>query len=231
MSPAIPGNPTESSAPAVHACWQIQGVWGTGRCVELRRFVHCRNCSVYSAAAARLLDRSLPENYRQNWTGHFSEKKEALQVGARSHLIFSVEGEWLALPTASLQEVAEPRRIRPVPHRRQDVLLGLVNVRGQLIPCISLHHALYPGAPAADPGARARMASQRLLIAGRSSERVAFPVDAVERIVRLDPAEIRPVSASGIGSICARGVVLEPRRSVAVLDEDALLGRLQECLG
>lgn len=132
---------TAEPAAVVQSCWQAAGVWGDGQCPELRQFVHCRNCPVYSAAAAKLLDRAIPEGYREEWAGHFSEKKEALRLGLRSYLFFRVASEWLALPTSVLQEVAEPRLVRSVPHRRLPVLLGLVNVRGQLLPCISLTKA------------------------------------------------------------------------------------------
>src|SRR3954454_6216435 len=57
------------------ACWQNIGVYGEGSCRELQKFVHCRNCPVYSHAALRLLERPLPEHYRADWTAHFAKEQ------------------------------------------------------------------------------------------------------------------------------------------------------------
>ncbi len=37
---------------AIDDCWNRIGVRGDGSCPELKRHIHCRNCPVYSAAAA-----------------------------------------------------------------------------------------------------------------------------------------------------------------------------------
>src|SRR5438046_9100932 len=81
-------------------CWNSIGVRGDGSCPELKQHVHCRNCPVYSAGAAELLDGDLPANYLAEWTSHFAEPKRADEVGTRSILTFRLASEWLALPAA-----------------------------------------------------------------------------------------------------------------------------------
>src|SRR6202051_4814439 len=80
-------------------CWNKIGVNGDGTCRELEQFVHCRNCSVYSAAAAHLLDREPPAGYRRDWTEQFSRAKKRVTPGKMSVVIFRIGSEWLALPT------------------------------------------------------------------------------------------------------------------------------------
>ena len=38
-------------------CWNRIGVRGDGSCPRLAGYIHCRNCPVHDAAAARVLDR------------------------------------------------------------------------------------------------------------------------------------------------------------------------------
>ena len=56
--------------------------------------------------------------------------------------MFRLGAEWFALPTIAVDEVAELRGIHSLPHRRGGMLLGLVNVQGELIVCVSLARVL-----------------------------------------------------------------------------------------
>src|SRR5438445_8021579 len=67
-----------------------------------------------------------------------------------SAVIFRIHSEWLALPTEAFQEVAERRRIHSLPHRRNGVVLGLVNIRGELLICVDLGRVLGIGAHDSD---------------------------------------------------------------------------------
>ena len=44
-------------------CWKKIGVWGNRQCGELKKVIHCRDCVVYSSAAAQLLAVELPQGY------------------------------------------------------------------------------------------------------------------------------------------------------------------------
>src|SRR5438045_1523494 len=124
------------------ACWHKIGVYGDGSCPELKRFIHCRNCPVYSNAGLQLLDRPLPADYRRERTAHFAQEKKLPPPARTSALLFRLAAEWLALPTHAFQEVAERRPIHSLPHRRQGPVLGLVNIRGELLICVALGRLL-----------------------------------------------------------------------------------------
>src|SRR5947208_600171 len=119
----------------IDACWQKIGVDGDRSCPELPKAIHCRNCQVYSDAGLRLLNRPLPEEYRRESTAHFGREKILAPPARSSILLFRINAEWLALPTQAFQEVAEWRKVHSLPHRRQSVVLGLVNIRGELLIC------------------------------------------------------------------------------------------------
>jgi chemotaxis-related protein WspD len=138
-SDSVSGSPADPSATP---CWHQIGVYGDGTCPQLAGFIHCRNCPVYSSAGLQLLEQALLPDYRCQWTAHFAQEKSQAAPAKRSAVVFLVGKEWLALPTQVFQEVAERRRIHSLPHRRQGVVLGLANVRGELLICISLERLL-----------------------------------------------------------------------------------------
>ncbi len=225
----IPGQPR-----AIHDCWNKIGVWGDGDCPELQRFVHCRNCPVYSSAAGRLLDRDLPPDYIQEWTGHFARETASEHVARESGMIFRIAHEWLALSTAAVVEVAESRPIHHLPHRRDAALLGIVNIRGELVVCLSLAQALgiKSVSTGRDTGQRKRATFERLIVAGTDSGPLVFPVDEIHGIHRYDSTSLRPAPATLPKSAAdyTLGILSWKERSVGVLNHPVLFGSLNRIL-
>lgn len=214
----------------VDDCWSRIGVTGDGSCVELEKHIHCRNCPVYAAAGAQLLERSLSQNYRHEWALHFARPKSALAPGAISVVLFRVGPEWLALPTTSFQEVAELRKVHSIPHRRKGTLLGLVNVRGELVVCLSLARVL--GLQHAAKADGERTVYERLLVASWESHRVVFPVDEVHGVHRFDPDQLRepPATLSKSGTSYTKGVLPWKGRLAICLDAELLFPALSESI-
>src|SRR5712691_5819429 len=129
-----------ANAPEVEpdTCWSRIGVWGDRQCGELQKHIHCHNCPAYSAAAAQMLDGELPPAYSQQWTEHFARTKEESSQETQSIIILRVGPEWLALPVNFLVEVVGRRPVHSLPHSRNSFIKGLVNIRGQLLVCVSL---------------------------------------------------------------------------------------------
>jgi chemotaxis-related protein WspD len=211
-------------------CWNKTGIGGDGSCPELARHIHCRNCPVYAAAGTQLLDRPLPAAYRREWTEHFAQAKEMAAPARISALIFRVGREWLALPTAAFQEVAERRMIHSLPHRRQGIVLGLVNVRGELLICVSLGRllGLDPHAPPDKP----RAAYDRLLVANWDGSRLVFPVDEVFGTHRFQSQELKepPATVAKAALTYTQGVFAWRERTVGYLNADSLMAALNRSL-
>jgi chemotaxis-related protein WspD len=117
-------------------CWNRIGVRGDGSCPELKQYVHCHNCPVFSAGAADMLDADAPDSYFVDRTAHFAEPAPIEKSATRSVVIFRVDSEWLALSTSVVVEVANLRTIHSLPHRSNGVVLGLASVRGELLVCV-----------------------------------------------------------------------------------------------
>ncbi len=181
---------------ALDACWRRIGVDGDRSCERLNEAVHCRNCSVFSAAGQKLLQREALPDYLDERTGELAEVEEAAATETLSLLIFRVGPEWLALPASAVVEVVEPRPIHRVPHRTDRLLLGLANIRGELQLCISLAEMLgielsaegKADSPRLPESASSNRPLPRLLVAEHGQDRWVFPVDEVEGVYRL-PAD------------------------------------------
>lgn len=180
-----------------------------------------------------LLDRPIPEGYREAWTERFAQRPEAEAGGdeqARAVLVFRIGEEWLALPTAILEEVAEPRRPHPLPHRRDGLVLGVVNVRGELLVCVTLAGML--GLEAAEEPGAGRSAFARMLVIGREGRRAAFQVDEVQGVLRYGDRDLLPAPATiAKAAALTVGMVAWGERTIGLLGEDRLLDALDRSIG
>lgn len=201
-------------------CWNRIGVHGDKQCPLLDRHIHCRNCEIYAAAATRLLDRYA---LLQDDVVQAAVPVEAC-VG-RSMLLFRLGEEWMALATASLAEIAPVQPVHSLPHQRSRVLQGVANVRGALVPCLSLADLLEVEAVQGD--ARGVRAMPRLLILAALGGPVVMAVDEIDGIHRLDPALL---DGEHEGATFTAGVLQWRGRSVRVLDDHQLLSAVQRSL-
>ncbi len=226
----LPVQTKEQTAPAVEACWNDIGVHGNRSCERLETVVHCRNCPVYSRAGLQLLERPLLAEYRRAWTAHFAQEKAAAAQARASAVLFRVGGEWFALPTPALQEVAERRMVHSLPHRGQGVLLGLVNIRGELLICISLGHFL--GLDQRPLHATRRSSGERLLVTQWEGHHFVFPAEEVRSVHRFQPAELTEPPATLTKSMASftKGILIWQGRSVGLLDTELLFSALNRSL-
>lgn len=230
MSPRREGS--AKAMPQIDPCWSRIGVHGDHSCQELLQHLHCRNCPVYSSAALQLLDRARVHDLAAT-TRLFAADKQEQQRGAHSAFLFRVGPEWLAIATAVLDEVADLRAIHSLPHRRSGVVLGLANVRGELIVCVSLAQLLGIEAGSGDSASRdRRVAHRRLLVLRERGLRLAFPVDEVHGTQRFDEQELRPVPSTVARATASysRAVLPWDGHAVGLLDEQLLFHSLNRNL-
>ncbi|HTK01018.1 MAG TPA: chemotaxis protein CheW [Bordetella sp.] len=208
---------------SIDDCWNRIGVRGDRSCPRLDEYIHCRQCPVHAAAAKTLLHRVVSDVD----TRAGAPATSSIANGGAFLLIFRLHAEWLALPVAALAEVTAMRPIHSLP-RRAGIVLGVCNVRGRLIPCISLAALLDLAPRQAEEDGKA---TPRMLVLSSHTGTIVAPVD--------DIAGIQPFTASSIGALpdtlagarYASGVVRYRDRAVGLLDSaritQAIVGRLQ----
>lgn len=226
-------------------CWNEIGVRGDRSCERLEEVSHCQLCPVYTTAGRHLLDREVPPDYLQEWANTLAQPLEsqstltpaqpdALEIGQAgktlSTMIFRLGSERFALPVRVLQEVTRPAPIHPLPHRTSDVFLGLVNIRGEILPCVSLGQFLQVETPI-DP-TYSRMNLRRMLVIGNPDTRWVFPVDEVYRVYRFHPDELfdPPVVVTRASQSYTQNILYWFDTRVNYLDADRLLQTLDRRL-
>ncbi|SED17079.1 chemotaxis-related protein WspD [Pseudomonas mohnii] len=217
---------THEDAQAIDDCWNRIGIHGDKSCPLLSEHIHCRNCAVYSTAATRLLDRYA---LQQDDRVQVSNTVES-EVKTRSLLMFRLGEEWLGLATRCLVEVAPSQAIHSLPHQRSGALLGVANVRGALVACLSLVELL--GLDGISNVASGTRVMPRMLIIAAHGGPVVVPVDEVDGIHAIDEQILDAASRSGTQASAkyTRGVLQFKGRSLRWLDEEQLLSAVTRSL-
>jgi chemotaxis-related protein WspD len=229
--------------PPAPSCWNEIGVMGNHTCPELKTAIHCHNCGVFTAAAKAFLHRPAPPGYLAEWTRRIDDDDDAAACAADAYaslalkegitlVIFRLGAEWLALPAAVVVEVTPVRPVHRIPHRSNQVLAGLVNLRGQLHICASLHGLLgtepRPAVAAHGQGHGPERAA-RMIVIRREAESWVFTADEVVGVPRvpLDLLQNVPATLANPAVSFSKAVFPWQGQSIGLLDES----RLFEALG
>jgi chemotaxis-related protein WspD len=140
------------------------------------------------AGSHSFFDRPPPADYLQEWSERLARPPVEQDDDLRSFVVFRLDREWLALPAVVFSEITEPHPVHSIPHRSNDVLLGMVNIRGQLRLAVSLHGLFGVAAEGATavPGSTARM-----LILRDGPDQWVCPAEEVAGIQRVAQNRIR----------------------------------------
>lgn len=207
--------------PQANDCWNAIGVQGDRTCPELEKVVHCHNCPVFANAGKRFLDNPSPVGYLSEWTSRLADTLEETDANLISLLTFRIGGEWLALRVPALSEVSPPREIRRLPHRR-GLLAGLINIRGELLPCVKLDELLSLSRDANPP-------NERIIVTG-GAERWVFLVDEVDRVRRVPMSALfaTPATVARAAGRYTKKTLSWEGKTAGLLDDERLFETLRE---
>lgn len=187
--------------------------------------------------ASSFFDRQPPPQYLDEWVQRLAQPEEHVAQDLLSLVVFRLHEEHLAVQARGLTEVTLPQPIHVIPHRTNEVVLGLVNIRGQLRICVSAHGMLGIAAPASDEpnrphegprAAHGKTSEQRMLILHERSEQWVFPVEQVLGVHRLPATDLRPVpSTFGKAAAFSQATFTWERHTVGYLEEARFLSALR----
>ena len=157
---------------------------------------------------------------------HHQDEHSALENV--SVVVFVVDGQRYALPLTAAERVVSMVAIAPLPDG-PDVVAGVVNVHGDIVPVLDLRRRL--GLPARSYGV-----DTWLLLAQTPQRVVALPVDEVHGVVEVDRAQVVPPGAAVPGASVLAGVAALPDGLLLIDDPSAFLSleddrRLVEAIG
>ncbi|MGK7943263.1 MAG: chemotaxis protein CheW [Microcystaceae cyanobacterium] len=227
--------PEEQEEPLFKDCWNQIGVMGDRTCPELKTVIHCYECPVYDAVGDSLLERNPPNNYLEDWAKIIQETSDYQEISegneailrtddAFSLIIFRLGEERLGLPVKILKEVTHTCLIQPIPHRSNDLFLGLVNIRGEMVLCASLSQLLKIEAPKETATDEQGNHLARMIVAGYESNKWVFPVDEIQGIFRFRLREVQdaPIVVTKAEEGYTKGIVYWEDQKVNYLDADLL---------
>ena len=113
----------------------------------------------------------------------------------REVLLFTLEGQRYALPSGDVRELVRAVRLTPLP-RAPDIVEGLVNLRGELLPVLDMRRRFrLPARPLS--------AMDHLVVAQAGRRRVALRVDRAEGLLTLEPGllDASPGELPGVGYV------------------------------
>lgn len=175
-------------------------------------------------SADKLLARAPEESYIEEWTALLAKEHEperdANEVAA---VVFRLGTEWFAFPALWLYEVIEKKVIHRIPHKKNPAIKGLVNLKGVLRICISLHHILEIQ-EVNEKKTEANSLYQRMICIQNEAGQWVFPVEEVYGIYHFDISLIEnvPVTVTKSQVNYLRGVFPWNEHSVGYLDQELL---------
>jgi purine-binding chemotaxis protein CheW len=109
-------------------------------------------------------------------------------MAEKSHfVIFTLDDQKFALPLSCVEKIARASAVRPLP-KAGDVILGVINVQGKVIPVLDLKKRF-------DIPTRPIAVSDHLIIARSSTRVLALLVDSVQDILETDSRAVTGQSA------------------------------------
>ncbi len=223
--------------------------------------VDIRDPEAIAAAARRFFDRPAPPGYLAEWSEWLAtpadrpdraderdgDEAPGLLKGV-SVLIFRLNREWLAFATRAVVETTLIQPVHRVPHRSNDILRGLVNLRGQLQLCFSLYGLLgvedsgakldFPiestrggAGPLGVDGAKRAAVSDRLIVLRDRdrSEVWAFAADEAHGVEQIPRSDLRsvPSTLSNPAVSFSQAIISWNGRSVGFLDDQRVFAALR----
>jgi purine-binding chemotaxis protein CheW len=134
-------------------------------------------------------------------------------------LLFTLEGQRYALPVVDVRELVRAVRLTPLP-RAPDVVEGLMNLRGELLPVLDLRRRFrLPPRPLSP--------EDHFIVAQAGARRVVLHVDRTEEVLTLAPGTLdeTPRSLPGVGYVA--GAVKLPEGLVLVHDLRSFLSEAE----
>ena len=216
----------------VDDCWNKVGVWSKNRehvCPRLTEVVHCANCEVFSNAGRKLLESEAPEGYLNEWARFLAEGEKEKSYDSCSSILFRLGDEWLGIDTKILEEVVSMRAIHSIPHRKNPILKGLTNIRGELQLCVSVGRLMNITRGEITGTNVVKGIYERMMVVSYEGSKFVFPVSEVKGVYRYSDKDVQeaPATAMNCSVHYLRGMLDLEGKHVGVIDQALLFPALE----
>lgn len=159
------------------------------------------------------IDLATEEGYLQTLRAREEETREEIC----EWLTFSLGNEEYALDIEGVGEIIKPREITDIP-RVPDFILGIISLRGIIIPVFDLKKRLRLGVGEFTP-------TSRIIVCQKDDRSAGLLVDSITQVVRIPAGGIEPPPAvlSGVDRDMVEGVGRHQGRLLILLDLPSVL--------
>jgi chemotaxis-related protein WspD len=164
------------------------------------------------------------KNYIQEWSARLAREKEARQKNTFSAVLVRLGNSRLALPSLMVREIVEVRQVHKIPHRSNDFLLGIVNIRGRLHLCVDFRTMFGLEPVKVTKGGRHY---SRMVVVEKDGKAWVFVVDEVISLHRFPPHQIIPLADDARS---CRGILEWQGTTYDVTDENLFFQKLEKGL-
>jgi chemotaxis signal transduction protein len=156
-------------------------------------------------------------------------KEVAVPDHMQAIVIFRIGEEYLAVSTAVVGQVTEMKPIHHVPHQRNKIIRGCVNINGQLRLFVSMTNLLEIGS---DKEMLSSVDKCSMMVIENESDVWAFAVAEVCGIHHCDMRQLKnvPVNVAKSTANYIKGVLLWNSQNYGYLDDELLFFSLRKCL-
>lgn len=147
-----------------------------------------------------------------------------VEVAARRWLSFSLGSEDYALDISMIREILKPREITAIP-RVPDFLLGIISLRGNIIPIFDLKRRLGLGVVTVDEDSRIIVCQEGDLLAGLLIDRITQVTSISEEGIEPPPAIFSGRDRAfldGVGRVQGKVLILLNIANILTIDSSGL---------
>ncbi len=201
------------------SCRQTIGVEGDNSCPELVTHIHCRNCPEFAKIGRALLFRQTPVHYSEQWSQVLAGQSDTAEsIQQESVIVFRIAEQRLAMPVTIVKDVRDQVPVRLIPHRSNERLRGLVNIRGELRLCVSLH--AFMGLSPDDNSSP----TMHMIMIEKDESNWVFGVDELYGLHHFNADEVQntPVQAAKTVDPITMGVIKQDEEVIGLVDKNAI---------
>jgi len=221
-----------NKSPQVINCWSKIGVWSREeeKCDQLKEYVHCRNCPVFSEIGHSVFEKIAPSGYLSQWRKEIAVQATSDDSKSNSVLVFRVGCEWFALPADVLSEVANEREVHRIPRNMNRYIAGIVNINGEIKICYSLKELLGLSGEVEEDKYDVRHNPKRLIVIELSEIQYVFLVDEVKGLHWYSDSDVLPVPATITteNALLLLGAVNQFDHQIAIFDVTRFQNKLED---
>ncbi len=205
---------------------------GDSSCAELSEVIHCRNCKAYKKAAVEFFKKEAGNDYKKGWTKYFAQQVKKQPEDNIAVVVFRIGIEMLCIASEYVVEITEARNVHTIPHHSNNILKGIVNIRGRVLLCVNLGSLLGIEPDEREVQFQSGKSFKRMIVSKYRSDLWVFPVDMVEEVMKISKQNIEnvPDTAAKLYGGYTKGIIPWQNRHIGFIDEEVLFRGLERSL-